>query len=78
MGDGAVVGGESLGGNAALGKCLCVGWEVLVGVAEGEECFADDDVIGAGVVVEFLVPLLHHAALGEGGRWGGNMKIEIY
>ena len=30
---------------------------------------ADDDVVGAGVVVQLLVPLLHHAALMRGCVW---------
>ena len=32
-------------------------------VEVGKQCLADGDIVGAAVVVELLVPLLHHATL---------------
>ena len=40
-----------------------VGGDVQAGVNVGEQRLADDHVVWAGVVVQLLVPLLHHAAL---------------
>mmetsp|Transcript_8625 Transcript_8625/g.34871 ORF Transcript_8625/g.34871 Transcript_8625/m.34871 type:complete len:700 (-) Transcript_8625:1746-3845(-) len=57
----AIVTGHALLGDAVGVEVVPVNRDVAVGGDELDERLADGDVIGRGVVVEFLVPLLHHA-----------------
>eukprot|EP00958_Prasinococcus_capsulatus_P023563 scaffold3544_cov373-Prasinococcus_capsulatus_cf.AAC.2 len=60
--DGAVVAEQALPVDAALLQHPPVHPDVAVGLQVLDEGVADDHVIGRGVVVQLLVPLLHHAS----------------
>jgi hypothetical protein len=74
--DGTVIGGQALPADALLRQGVPVGGHGQVGVGQhGQQGLADADVVGGAVVVQLLVPLLHHAALPGGvvGGWVGGL-----
>lgn len=44
-------------------QCLPVDWHIQIRFYEGNQCLTNNNVIWTGVVVQLLVPLLHHATL---------------
>lgn len=58
--DGSVETLEALPGDAVVSEVAPIGSIVTIFLQENDVCFTDDNVVRRGVVVQLLVPILHH------------------